>query len=119
MCGEMIAATAAKCRFCGHYLDPSLKPRSSGGSPLTDTVLPTNMPWSAIASLYLGLASFLMIFAPFSVIVSIIALATLKKHPEMNGRGRAWFGLIAGIIMTGFLIVMIVAIAMEPARHRR
>ena len=25
MCGEMIAASAVKCRYCGHYLDPSLR----------------------------------------------------------------------------------------------
>jgi hypothetical protein len=25
MCGEMIVATAAKCRFCGEIFDPTLK----------------------------------------------------------------------------------------------
>jgi hypothetical protein len=117
MCGEMIAASAVKCRFCGHYFDPSLKPRSSTG--MTDSVLPTDMPWSAILSLYLGLGSFLFIFAPFSVIISIIALRTLKNEPELSGRGRAWFGLIAGIIGTALLVLMIVAITSETGHHGR
>jgi predicted RNA-binding Zn-ribbon protein involved in translation (DUF1610 family) len=31
MCGEMIVATAAKCRFCGEVFDPTLKKASRGG----------------------------------------------------------------------------------------
>ena len=29
MCGEMIVATAAKCRFCGEVFDPTLKKAKS------------------------------------------------------------------------------------------
>jgi predicted RNA-binding Zn-ribbon protein involved in translation (DUF1610 family) len=31
MCGEMIIATAAKCRFCGEIFDPTLKKAGRGG----------------------------------------------------------------------------------------
>jgi predicted RNA-binding Zn-ribbon protein involved in translation (DUF1610 family) len=31
MCGEMIVATAAKCRFCGEVFDPTLKKAKKGG----------------------------------------------------------------------------------------
>src|SRR5262245_35304317 len=110
MCGEMIAASAVKCRFCGHYLDPSLKPKTSAASQLTDSILPTDMPASAILSLYFGLGAFLIFPAPLAVICGIVALRALKKDPELSGRGRAWFALIAGVIFTGVLILFIVAI---------
>ena len=34
MCGELIAKTAAKCRYCGEVLDPALRKRAKkkGGS---------------------------------------------------------------------------------------
>ena len=124
MCGEMIAASAVKCRYCGHYLDPSLAPKRGSGSGAADftEVLPSNMPLSAIASLYLGLASFLIFFGPISVIVSLIALSTLRKNPEMSGRGRAWFGLIAGLLGTAMLVIFIIAVnsgESHPGRYRR
>ena len=34
MCGEMIVATAAKCRFCNEIFDPKLKRRSKKGGEL-------------------------------------------------------------------------------------
>jgi len=112
MCGEMIAATAKKCRFCGHYFDPSLRPKVSTTDGL---LMPVNVPVSAIAAGYLGLLSFLPIFAPVALIVSIFALRTLKREPDLSGRGRAWFGLIMGIIFTLILGVMVVAIASDRA----
>ena len=107
MCGEMIAATAKKCRFCGHYFDPSLRPKVSTTDGL---LMPVDVPVTAIAAGYLGLLSVLLVFAPVSLIVSIFALRTLKKSPEMSGRGRAWFGLIMGIVFTLMLGVMVVAL---------
>src|SRR3954469_25107004 len=99
MCGEMIAASAKKCRYCGHYLDPSVRPKST--SSTTDQFLmPVNRPISAIAAGYLGLFSLLPFFGLIAIIVALFALRTLKKDPDLAGRGRAWFGLIAGIVST-------------------
>ena len=39
-------------------------------------------------------------FGIIAIIVSMVALRTLKRNPNLHGRGRAWFGLAMGIITT-------------------
>ena len=107
MCGEHIAANAKVCRFCGHWLDPSSKPRRSFST--TDRLLaPVDTPLIAIAAGYLGLFSLIPFVGFIALIVSIIALRTLSKDPELPGRGRAWFGLIMGIVFTLFWVFCII-----------
>ncbi len=108
LCGEMIAASAKKCRYCGHYLDPSVRPRATA-STTDQFLMPVNRPISAIAAGYLGLFSLLPFFGLIAIIVALIALRTLKQDPELAGRGRAWFGLIAGIVSTLFYGIALVA----------
>ena len=111
MCGELIAATAVKCRFCGHYLDPSVRPPPPTASSAEQFLLPVNRPISAIAAGYLGLFAVLPFFGVIALIVALVALNTLKKNPHLAGRGRAWFGLIMGAVTTlfwGFALVMAV-----------
>jgi hypothetical protein len=108
MCGEMIAGSAVKCRFCGHYLDPSLKPKASGSRAVDRMLTPVDRPVSAIAAGYLGLFAILPFFGVFAIIVGIFALRRLKRDPELAGRGRAWFGLIMGIVTTLFYGVVMV-----------
>jgi hypothetical protein len=102
-CGEQIQPTAKKCRYCGEYLDRALKaqaqaaPRVEAGVAM---MVPVNRPGSAIAAGYLGLLAlfpFIGFLAGIGAIwAGLVALKTLKQKPEMMGRGRAIFGLIAG-----------------------
>jgi hypothetical protein len=105
-CGEVILAEARKCRHCGEYLDADLRAAERAShSALDRALLPVDRPASAIAAGYLGLFSLLPFFGIAAIVTSIVALRTLKHHPEYSGRGRAIFGLIMGL-MTTFLYAL-------------
>ena len=111
MCGEHIAASAKVCRFCGHWLDPSMKPPTRRPSGIDRVLMPVATPLSAMAAGYLGLFAVLPFVGIVTLIVSILALRTLKQDPGLDGRGRAWFGLVMGIIFTlfwGFAFILAV-----------
>ena len=85
--------------------------RGIGEDPKMRLLLPVGRsPWAIIAG-YLGLLSPLMIFAPFALIVSIIAISHIRRR-NTHGMGRAVFGLIMGGLFTiigGLMIVMAMA----------
>jgi Domain of unknown function (DUF4190)/WXG100 protein secretion system (Wss), protein YukD len=120
-CGERILAVARKCRYCEEYLDPGLREAASEPGALDRLVMPVGRPASAIAAGYLGLFSLLPFFGIISIIVSVVALRTLKRNPHLHGRGRAWFGLVMGIITTLLYLVPIVLglIGAYDAAHGR
>ncbi len=99
-CGEWILAVARKCRFCDEFLDPELRSAAKRPGDVDRFVMPTGRPASAIAAGYLGLFSLLPCFGLLAIIVSVQALRTLKRDPNLLGRGRAWFGLVMGIVFT-------------------
>ena len=74
-------------------------------------IVPGGRPASAIAAGYLGLFSLLPFFGIFAIIVSLVAFRDLKQNPQLHGRGRAWFGLVMGIVTTvAYMISIIVAL---------
>jgi hypothetical protein len=99
-CGEWILATARKCRHCEEYLDPELRAASKVPGAVERMALPVGRPFSAIAAGYLGLLSLIPLVGIIAIIVGLVALHTLKRNPYLHGRGRAWFGLIAGSVTT-------------------
>jgi hypothetical protein len=123
-CGEAILAEARKCRHCGEYLDPVLRAqREPAPSAVDRMLLPVGRPASAIAAGYLGLLSPLPLVGIAAIVTSIIALRTLKRNPELSGRGRAIFGLVMGSMMTLLyaipLLVMAVYEGIKAARGVR
>jgi hypothetical protein len=67
-------------------------------------LLPVGRSGSAIAAGYMGLFSILVLPAPLALILALIAMRDMKRHPERHGMGRAIFGLIMGLLGTGLLV---------------
>lgn len=73
---------------------------ADGYDPALKHVLPVGRSGLAIAAGYLGLFSMLIFPAPLALIVGVLALLDIKRHPKKLGKGRAWFGIIAGALGT-------------------
>ena len=95
----------------GLYPHPYPAQKPLGEDAGVRMLLPVGRSGWAIAAGYLGLFSVLGCFAPFALIVSIIAIRDIRAHPDRHGMGRAVFGLVMGILgciilagmITGFL----------------
>ncbi|MFD0893454.1 hypothetical protein KBB96_18665 [Luteolibacter ambystomatis] len=86
---------------------PPLPPPSSGriGDDMgMRLLLPVGRSMWAVAAGYLGLFSFFILPAPFSLLVSLIAIRKIKESRQtakpLHGMGRAVFGLVMGILGT-------------------
>jgi len=74
-------------------------------------LIPVGRSGWAIAAGYLGLFSFVVLPAPIALVVALIAISDIRKHPEKHGMGRAIFGLVMGILGTVALAFGLVAMA--------
>ena len=74
--------------------------------------LPVGRSGWAIASGYLGLFAILLIPAPLALFTGIMALREInikKNTPKpVYGKGRAWFGIVMGVLGTLALILIII-----------
>ena len=75
-------------------------------------LIPVGRSGWAIAAGYLGLFSFVLLPAPFAIVISMLAIRDIRKSAgtdsPKHGLGRAIFGLIAGSLgMIGLIFVVI------------
>ena len=80
--------------------------------PALKMVVPLNTSALAIIAGYLGLISVLCVPAPFALVLGILAMLHLKKHPKLDGKGRAIFAIVMGSIFSAVLVVASVAAAL-------
>lgn len=72
-------------------------------------LLPVGRSGLAIAAGYVGLLSFLLIPAPFALVLGILAIRDIQAHPTKHGMGRAVFGVVAGALGTAGGVAILVA----------
>ena len=97
---------AARATLASQFPPPPDLGQSAGMRML----LPVGRSGLAIAAGYLGLFSFLVIPAPFALVVSMLAIRDIKRNPHIHGMGRAIFGLIMGIL--GSITLAVIAVAL-------
>lgn len=123
-CGSKMADTAATCPQCA-FPNAFGVAGSSGAAaaPATDLgqdagmrlLLPVGRSALAIVAGYLGLISVLVLPAPFALIVGVLAIVDIRRHPEKHGMGRAIFGVVMGAAMLLLVLVGLIAIWADSA----
>ena len=111
-CGTQNDNNAFRCLSCGEVIQPiPIQPQSKpiGDSPGMRMILPVGRSGLAIAAGYAGLFSILFFPAPIAVLLGILAIVDIKRHPEKHGMGRAIFALIMGGLFSTLLFVSILS----------
>jgi len=101
------------CARCGKTVTVLL-PGNTPFEPLGQNaairmLIPVGRSGWAIAAGYFGLFSILFFPAPLALILAIVAILDIKRHPEKHGMGRAIFGLVMGGLFSLLLVVMLVS----------
>ena len=79
--------------------------KSLGDDAALRLLLPVGRSLWAIAAGYFGLFSLACLPAPIAIVLGLVAIWDIRKHPEKHGMGRAIFGLTMGVLCTaGFAI---------------
>lgn len=88
---------------------PAPPPRRAeiGDSLGMRVLLPVGRSVWAIAAGYMGLFAVLMVPAPVALILGIVAIVDIKRHPERHGLGRAIFAIVMGAIFSALLLVVL------------
>ncbi len=114
-CGARNPDDGPYCVRCGQVLVQVVPQPGVGSfedSAAIRMLLPVGRSGWAIAAGYAGLFAVLAFPAPIALILGIIAIRDIKRHPEKHGIGRAIFGLVMGIlgtlVLAGFLIALAV-----------
>ncbi|HEX3998916.1 MAG TPA: DUF4190 domain-containing protein [Pirellulales bacterium] len=72
-------------------------------------LLPVGRSWWSIAAGYMGLFSILLFPAPLALILGIVAIVDIKKHPGRHGMGRAIFAIVMSVLGPALVVGLIVA----------
>jgi len=87
-----------------------------GDDPVMRFVLPVGRSLWAVAAGYVGLFSVLLIPAPLALLLGIVAIVDIKRHPKKHGMGRAVFAVVMGALFTVGLafVVLRAVLARQP-----
>ena len=102
---EQYAGQSGPCASCGKPITVPpftgyAPPRPIDQDPIVRMLIPIGRSGWAIAAGYAGLFSSLCFPGPLALILAVVAIRDIKRHPEKHGMGRAIFGLVMGILGT-------------------
>lgn len=104
-CGEMIVASAAKCRFCGEVFDPTLTRVVGSGKRELCTEARDALIYSIIGIFCLG-----FILEPLALIKAHTARTKIAADPSLTGSGMALAATIIAIISLVIMLLSFLAI---------
>jgi predicted acyltransferase len=108
-CGEKNDDNNFHCTKCGKVIQrmaPAVATTDIGDNAAMRMLLPVGRSGLAIAAGYAALFAFLVVPAPLALILGILAVRDLRKHPKKHGMGRAVFGIVVGALGTALLAWM-------------
>ncbi len=114
-CGQSILDDARFCQHCGGAqaaTGPTAPTRAGtpvpGDQKMLRMLIPVDRSGLAVAAGYMGLFSFFLLPAPIALLLGILALRDIGRHPEKVGKPRAIFGIVMGVLGCVFLAITIV-----------
>lgn len=97
-CGKEIKKSALKCRYCGNFLDASMKTQLVPMGKL-------KLASEALTYAIIGLFCFGFILEPIALVKGHKALKQIDSEPGWEGRGSALAAVIIGWIVVGFYVL--------------
>ncbi len=118
---EQYIGRSGPCAACGRIITVpppgGTPPPQIGDDAVVRMLLPVGRSAWAIAAGYAGLFAVLFLPAPVALLLGLLAIRDLRKHPEKHGWGRAIFGLVMGTLFSLLLAFGLVAGLIDASRH--
>lgn len=111
-CGTKNDDNAFCCTACEEIIQPvpiQTRPGDIGDDAGMRMLLPVGRSWFAIAAGYAGLFALAIFPAPIALILGILAVWDISKHPGRHGMGRAVFAIITGTLGSIAIVMMILS----------
>ena len=94
---------------------PPQAPQTPERNRALEFVVPINRSGWSIAAGYVALFNIpFFVTAPFALLLGIVGLVDLSKHPTRAGRGRCWFAIIYSAAV---MIFIAVAVILSTTKH--
>lgn len=110
-CGQQNDDNNFRCTSCGKVIQrvaPVAVATNLEDSTAMRMLLPIGRSGLAIAAGYAGLFALLVVPAPIALLLGILAVRDIKRHPSKHGMGRAVFGIVMGLLGSAVLIWLLV-----------
>lgn len=111
-CGTPNDDNNFQCTACGKVIQrmaPAVATTDLGDSAAMRILLPVGRSGLAIAAGYAALFAILIFPAPLALLLGVLAIRDLRKHPTKHGMGRAVFGVVMGALGTAVLLWLLLA----------
>ena len=107
-CGNKLDEKAVMCPRCGTSVQPKVVLNNDNNAALR-MLIPIGRSGWAIAAGYAGLLSFIPGVGLLAIVFGILGLKDIKSHPDKHGAGRAWLGIVLGVVFSLFSLLIISA----------